>query len=334
MLNAFRTVALIVFMTALFMAVGFVVGGTFGMILALMFAAFTNVMSYWNADKIVLRLQNAEPVDRRRAPELFEMIAGLARDADLPMPKVYVIHTEQPNAFATGRNPDNAAVAVSTGLLQHLERREIRAVIAHELAHVRNRDTLTMTMTATLAGAISILAQFGLFFGGRSASNPLGPIGSILMIIVAPIAAIMVQMAVSRTREYEADHDGAEISRDPLALASALDKIHRMSRNFENPFARRHPGMSHLFIVTPLAGKGTDNWFSTHPDVNNRIAALLEQAREMGQTPGSGRVADDWDEPEPRPVRRRVRIVTQGPAWRVPQVHRDDERDGPRGPWG
>lgn len=326
MLNAVRTTILLAALTGLFMAVGFVVGGTAGMTLALGFALATNLIGYWNADKIVLRLQNAEEVDRYRAADLFEMVAGLAGKAGLPMPRIYLIHSDQPNAFATGRNPQNAAIAVSTGLLRFLEPREVRAVIAHEMAHVRNRDTLTMTLTATLAGAISMLAQFGLFFGGRSSSNPLGPLGTIATIIVAPLAAVMVQMAVSRTREYEADHDGAEISGDPLALATALEKISRMSRQFENPFARRFPGMAHLYIINPLAGSGMDNLFSTHPNVENRIAALVRQAEEMGQT-GRGRPSGT----ERRD--RRARPAASGASWRVPGTSTPPE-DRPRGPWG
>ena len=329
MLNAVRTTFLLAALTGLFMAVGFVVGGSSGMILALGFSVVTNVFAYWNADRIVLRLQNAQEVDRYRAPEFHDLVQALSRRAGLPMPKLYLINSEQPNAFATGRTPENAAVAVSTGLLKYLEPREIAGVISHELAHIRSRDTLTMTITATLAGAISMLAQFGLFFGGRNTSNPLGPIASIATIIVAPLAAMVVQMAVSRTREYEADKDGAEISGDPLALASALDKLARLTKSFENPFARRYPGMTHMYIVSPLAGGRMDNLFSTHPDVNNRIAALLKMAEEMGQT-RHGRSGGEMP-PRTQMTRQQDR---NGGGWRVP-VSRTRDSDRPsRGPWG
>ena len=329
MLNALRTTFLLAALTGLFMAVGFVVGGQTGMILALGFSLVTNLFAYWNADKLILRLQNAEPVSRARAPELYDMVAELADRAGIPMPKIYVIHSEQPNAFATGRNPDNGAVAVSTGLLRHLEYRELAGVVAHELAHIRSRDTLTMTITATLAGAVSMLAQFGLFFGGRSSNNPLGPLGSLAMIILAPLAAIMVQMAVSRTREYEADKDGAEICGDPLALASALAKISQLAKNFENPFARRNPGLAHLFIVNPLAGDRMDNLFSTHPDVRNRIAALERMAAEGGS--GMGHRPDDA---RLRSGKRHVRVERGGAGWRVPVVRSYDDDGHSAGPWG
>lgn len=329
MLNVIRTTFLLAALTGLFVAVGFVVGGGSGMILALGFSVVTNVLAYWNADKVVLRLQHAEPVDPYRAPDFYDLVMGLSRRAGLSMPKLYLIHSDQPNAFATGRNPENAAVAVSTGLLKYLEPREVAGVIAHELAHIRSRDTLTMTITATLAGSISMLAQFGLFFGGRSSNNPLGPIASIVTIIVAPLAAVMVQLAISRTREYEADKDGAEISGDPLALASALDKLARLTKSFENPFARRYPGMAHMFIVSPLAGERMDNLFSTHPDVNNRIAALLKMAENMGQIRQSRSRGDEL----PRTQTRRQRDRNGG-GWRVPVSRMRDTNRPPRGPWG
>ncbi len=326
MLNAVRTTFLLAAMTGLFMAVGFIVGGQGGMMLALGFSIVTNMIAYWNADKIVLRMQNAEPLDPRRAPEIYEAVEVLSQRAGIPMPKLYLIHSDQPNAFATGRNPENAAVAVSSGLVQHLTLREVSAVIAHELAHIRSRDTLTMTITATLAGAISMLAQFGLFFGGRNSNNPLGPFGALAMVIVAPLAAMMVQMAISRTREYEADRDGAEISGDPLALASALEKISHLARNFENRWARRTPGLAHMYIVNPLAGDRMDNLFATHPNVHNRIAALQQMAAEMPRnTP-------------PRAPARGVRGVAAdaggNAGWRVPTTRRQDRDAPPKGPWG
>lgn len=323
MLNAIRTTILLAVMTGLFMAVGFVVAGSFGMFFTLALALVTNLIAYWNSDKVVLRMQQARELSWRDSPDLFEMVERLALRAGIPMPKLYVIDNQQPNAFATGRNPENAAVAFSTGLLNHLDYEEIGAVIAHELAHIRSRDTLTMTVTATFAGAISMLAQFGLFFGARNANSPLGPIASIFMIIVAPLAALTVQMAVSRNREYEADKDGAMICGDPLALARALGRISNLAKNFENPFARRSPGMAHLFIINPLAGRGADNLFATHPNVENRIAALLELSEQMRveerQQGGIGRVLH-------APHLR-------GGSWRTPNSH-DSDKNQPKGPWG
>jgi heat shock protein HtpX len=252
--------------------------------IALMVAAATNLLSYWNADKLVLTLHEAREVDERTAPELVALVQELAHRAGLPMPRVYVMDNPQPNAFATGRNPEHAAVAVSTGLLNSLDRDEIAGVLAHELTHVRNHDTLTMTITATIAGAISMLAQFGLFFGGaRDNNNGLGVIGTVLMVILAPIAAMIVQMAISRTREYAADAGGARISGRPDALASALAKISNAAQAIENVTAERAPATAHLFIVNPLTGHGMDNLFSTHPSTENRIAALRQLAAEMGQ---------------------------------------------------
>lgn len=323
MFNAIRTTFLLAVMTGLFMAVGFVVAGSFGMFFALAIALVTNLIAYWNSDKVVLRMQRARELGWRDSPDLFDMVERLALRAGIPMPKLYLIDSQQPNAFATGRNPENAAVAVSTGLLSHLKHDEIGAVIAHELAHIRSRDTLTMTVTATFAGAISMLAQFGLFFGARNSNSPVGPGGALVMIIVAPLAALMVQMAVSRTREYEADADGAQICGDPLALARALEKISKLSKNFENPFARRSPGMAHMFIINPLAGKGADNLFSTHPNVENRIAALVEMSKQM-------RLQERQQYGIDRPSRSDQ--VTQS-GWRTPNSHVSD-RNRPKGPWG
>jgi len=328
MFNAFRTYVLLAALTALFMTVGYFIGGTSGMVVAFGFAAVTNLIGYWNADKLVLRMQNAVPVERSRVPELYDMVDILSRKAGIPTPAVYVIQTDQPNAFATGRNPENAAVAVSTGLLRQLQTHEVAAVIAHELAHIRSRDTLTMTITATFAGAISALAQFGLFFGGgnNNRDNPLGGIGALLMVFLAPLAAMLVQMAVSRTREYEADRDGAEISGDPLALASALDKIAGQAARQVNVAAERNPAMAHMYIVNPLSGARMDNLFSTHPDTANRIEALRRLAAEM-------RLDDKGRRPQPRP--RPVSTGRDiGGGWRVPTVGRTDEDGGQRGPWG
>lgn len=327
MFNAFRTFVLIAAMTALFMVVGYFIGGTSGMMIALVFAAVTNLFAYWNSDKLVLRMQNAVPVAQSQAPELYDMVDTLAKRAGIPTPAVYVIQSDQPNAFATGRDPNNAAVAVSTGLLRQLETREVAGVVAHELAHIRSRDTLTMTITATLAGAVSALAQFGLFFGGgNNRDNPLGGIGALLMVFLAPVAAMMVQMAVSRTREYEADRDGAEISGDPLALASALHKIATLAGRQVNVAAERNPAMAHMYIINPLSGARMDNLFSTHPDTGNRIAALQRLAGEM-------RVDDKGRRPAPRPQPASSGRDIGG-GWRVPSAGRGEDDSGVRGPWG
>ncbi|MET3927732.1 zinc metalloprotease HtpX [Devosia sp. 2618] len=327
MFNTVRTTVLLAALTALFMAVGYFIGGTGGMMIAFIFALGTNAFSYWNSDKMVLRMQNAVPVERSRFPELYEMVDILSRKAGLPTPAVYVIQSDQPNAFATGRNPQNAAVAVSTGLLQQLETREVAAVVAHELAHIRNHDTLTMTITATFAGAISALAQFGLFFGGgNNRDNPLGGIGSLLMVFLAPVAAMVVQMAVSRTREYEADKGGAEISGDPLALASALQKIAGIAGRTVNVGAERNPAMAHMYIINPLSGARMDNLFSTHPDTGNRIEALRKLAALM-------QVDDKGRRPQPRPAPTNTGRANGG-GWRVPTVGRTDDDGGQRGPWG
>ncbi len=222
-MNLVRTAMLLAFMTALFMFVGFLIGGRGGMMIALLIAAGMNFFAYWNSDRMVLSAYRAQEVDERNAPEFFGIVRDLARNAGLPMPKVYLYDSPQPNAFATGRNPQNAAVAASTGLLSALSPEEVAGVMAHELAHIQNRDTLTMTITATLAGAISMLGNFAFFFGGnRENNNSFGFIGTLVAMIVAPLAAMLVQMAISRTREYSADRRGAEISGNPLWLASAL----------------------------------------------------------------------------------------------------------------
>lgn len=329
MFNAFRTFVLLAGMTALFMVVGYFIGGQSGMLIALAFAGVTNLFAYWNSDKMVLRMQNAVPVERSRAPELYEMVDVLSQRAGIPTPAVYVIETDQPNAFATGRDPNNAAVAVSSGLLRQLDTREVAGVVAHELAHIKNRDTLTMTITATLAGAISALAQFGLFFGGGNSNNrdnPLGGVGTLLMVFLAPMAAMMVQMAVSRTREYEADKHGAMISGDPLALASALNKIAALAGRQVNVAAERNPAMAHMYIINPLNGQRMDNLFSTHPDTANRIAALQKLAGEMS-------VDDKGRGPQPRPPSASSGRDIGG-GWRVPTVGRTEDDGGARGPWG
>jgi heat shock protein HtpX len=331
MLNFFRTGLLLAALTALFMAVGYLIGGTNGMMIAFGVAVVTNAIGYWNADKLVLRMQNAHEVSPQSAPDLYRMVEGLAVNAGIPTPKVYLIETDQPNAFATGRNPQNSAVAVSSGLLRALEPREVAAVVAHELAHIRSRDTLTMAVTATVAGAISMLAQFGLFFGGgNSRDNPLGGIGTLLMVFLAPVAAVLVQMAVSRTREYEADRDGAEISRDPLALASALSKISQLAHARVNIAAERNPAMAHVYIINPLSGARMDNLFSTHPDTANRIDELQKLASLM-QVDGTGRRPESsFARPRTDTAPRRSGSAT----WRVPSAGAGDDGSGSRGPWG
>ena len=328
MLNFFRTSVLLAALTALFMAVGYFIGGTSGMLIAFGVAVVTNIFSYWNSGRLVLSMQGAREISRRNAPDLFDMVEGLSRNAGIPTPRIYVIDTDQPNAFATGRNPQNAAVAVSRGLMQHLESREVAAVIAHELAHIRSYDTLTMTITATIAGAISMLAQFGLFFGGgNNRDNPLGMVGTLLMVFLAPVAAMLVQMAVSRTREYEADKDGAEIARDPLALASALSRISQVARSTVNIAAERNPAQAHMYIFNPLSGQRMDNLFSTHPAVENRIAQLQQIAASM-QVDRTGR------RPAPQQESQSSAPRSTGGAWRVPSIGGGDEGGSRGGPWG
>lgn len=284
MMSFARTALLMAAMTGLFLAFGYMLGGTGGMLIAFCIAGAMNLFAYWNSDKMVLSMHHAREVDDHTAPELVSMVRSLAARANLPMPKVYVIENAQPNAFATGRNPENAAVAATTGLLKTLNRSEIEGVMAHELAHVKNLDTLTMTITATIAGAISMLANFAMFFGGRR-DNPLGLIGTILMMILAPMAAMLVQMAISRTREFAADRAGAEISGQPLALASALEKLHMGAARTTNEAAEDNPATAHMFIVNPLHGRTFDSLFSTHPRMEERIARL-EAMADMGMGGG------------------------------------------------
>jgi len=279
-MNTFKTGMLLAALTAIFGVVGLMLGGATGMVLALLVAAGMNLFSYWNADKIVLRMYNAQDVDGTHASGAVRRYAetgeGLAGRAGLPRPKIYIIESDQPNAFATGRNPENAAVAATTGLLKMLTPEEVAGVMAHELAHVRNRDTLTMTVTATIAGAITTLANFALFFGGNRGNG--GIIGAIAIMFLAPVAAALVQMAISRAREYEADKGGAEICGRPEWLASALAKISQGAARIPNDVAERHPATGQMMIVNPLAGQRADKLFSTHPDTQNRIDRLMEMA--------------------------------------------------------
>ncbi|MGE0565603.1 MAG: zinc metalloprotease HtpX [Pseudolabrys sp.] len=295
-MNYFRTAILLAGLTALFMGVGWLLGGAGGAMIALLVAGGMNLFAYWNSDRMVLSMHGAHEVDAASAPDLHRMVAELASRAGLPMPRVYLMDNPQPNAFATGRNPQNAAVAVTTGLLQTLDRDEVAGVVAHELAHIQNRDTLIMTITATIAGAISMLGNFAMFsgFGGNRDNNGgLGLIGTLAMVVLAPLAAMLVQMAISRTREYAADELGARISGEPMALASALAKISNMAHAVPNEPAEAAPTTAHLFIINPLSGARMDNLFSTHPATENRIAALEQLAGAMrgGARPAAARSA-------------------------------------------
>ncbi len=279
-----RTGLLLAALTALFASAGYAMGGIGGMVIAFAVALIMNVLSYWNSDRIVLRMQGAHEIDEPSAPEYYAIVRELAARANLPMPRVFIMHSAQPNAFATGRSPDRAVVAATTGLLELLTREEVAGVLAHELAHIKNRDTLTMTVTATIAGALGMLAnlvQLSVMFGsGRRNGGRGGLLGTLLLALVAPLAASLVQMAISRSREYEADRLGDMITGQPLWLASALRKIQALARQFPNEAAERSPAMAHLYIINPLAGRGVDSLFSTHPRTENRIAALEQLARE------------------------------------------------------
>jgi heat shock protein HtpX len=272
-----RTAVLMATLTALFMFVGLLIGGEQGIVIAFVVAAAMNVFAFWGSDKMVLSMHGAREVDARSAPGLHRMVEDLARRAELPMPRVYIIESDQPNAFATGRNPANAAVAATTGLMQRLTDEELAGVMAHELAHIKNRDTLLMTITATLAGAIGLLANFALFFGG-SRDRPMGIIGTLAVAILAPLAAGIVQMAISRTREYQADALGAEICGQPMWLAGALQKIDAFAQRIDMNSAERNPATAHMFIINPLHAHSHDSLFSTHPSTANRISALRQMA--------------------------------------------------------
>ncbi|MCZ4351796.1 zinc metalloprotease HtpX [Roseovarius aestuarii] len=277
-----KTTMLMAAMTALFMGVGYLIGGSGGALIALVVAAAMNTFTWWNSDRMVLRMHNAQLVPAGDRMGLHALTAELARGAGLPEPKVYLIDTPQPNAFATGRNPSNAAVAVTSGLIRNLNRNELAGVIAHELAHIRNHDTAIMTVTATFAGAISMLANFALFFGGSR--ERLGLVGTLLMMFLAPMAAALVQMAISRTREYAADKAGADICGQPLWLASALEKIAMGAARIDNDAAERNPATAHMFIINPLHAHKRDNLFATHPATENRVAALRAMVLEHSGT--------------------------------------------------
>lgn len=330
-LNFARTALLLAVLTAIFVGLGHLIGGPTGMIIAFVIAVVMNILSYWNSDKIVLRMYGAEEVTAATAPDFYGIVSQLAARAELPMPRVYIMHSPQPNAFATGRNPTHAAVCASTGLLEALSQEEVAAVMAHELAHIKNYDTLTMSIAATVGGAISMLAQYlqfsMMFGGGRRSDNGggLGLIGAIAAMLLAPFAASLVQMAISRSREYQADRLGSIIVGNPLWLASALQKIQAMAHRVPNEAAEQAPATAHMFIVNPLTGRGMDSLFSTHPNTENRLHELQLLAREWGisEMPAgtamrqtqAGLAPDDY----------------VGPWGRAAGQAKDDE---PRGPWG
>ena len=312
----FRTGLLLAAMTALFLVVGYAIGGGSGAVIALAVAAGTNLFAWWRSGDMVLRMYNAQRVSQMGAPELYGLVAELARRAGLPTPAIYLIDSDQPNAFATGRDPQNAAVAVTRGLMQSLATRELAGVIAHELAHIKHRDTLTMTVAATIAGAIGFLAQFGMFFGGnRDRQNPLGAVGMLLALLVAPLAAMLVQMAISRSREYEAAREGAAIAGDPAALASALARIEQIASGTYVAEAERNPATAHMFIINPLHGGALAGLFRTHPPTAERIRRL--------QLLAGGQPRPSFGTTAPPPVRP---TTPSGGARRA--------SGGRRGPWG
>ena len=302
-MNGFRTAALLGGMTALFAGVGWLIGGGTGMVLALALAVATNAFAWWNSDRLALSMHGAKPASRSSFPQLNDTVARLARQAGVPVPKVYVIAARQPNAFATGRNPDNAAVAATTGLLHYLSPAEVEGVMAHEIAHIKNRDTLLMTVAATLAGAITMLANIGFFFGGSRERGSFGVIGVLVAVVLAPLAAALIQMAISRTREFAADRGAAEITGAPLALASALQRIEGEARRIYIPSAETHPATAHMFIVNPLTGLRLDRLFSTHPPTDRRIAALRALASGRPDEPAAA--AGPRRRKSPFPVVRR-----------------------------
>jgi heat shock protein HtpX len=278
-MNIFKTAALMTGLTLVLLWAGNAFGGQSGMTIALIFALLMNVFSYWFSDKIILKMYRAQEASKAEAPELYEMVRRLARKADLPMPRVYIINQPQPNAFATGRNPEHAAVAVTTGIMRILNVDELEGVLAHELAHVKHRDILIGTVAATIAGAISYLAhmaQWAMIFGGSDDDDGGNPFAAIVMMIVAPIAAMLIQMAISRSREYAADAGGARIAGNPRHLAGALKKLESASQQVP---MQAEPATAHMFIVNPLSGKRMMKLFSTHPPMAERIARLEGMSR-------------------------------------------------------
>lgn len=282
-MNVLRTGVLMAALTGLFLVIGFLLGGGLGMVIAFLFAAGINLWAYWNSDKALLSMYGAREVSEGNAPDLLHLVRQLCNSAGLPMPKVYVVENEQPNAFATGRDPEHAALCVTTGLLCHVSNEELAGVLAHELGHVKHRDTLTMTIVATIAGAISMLANFAFFLGGDRRNNPLGLVGMLLVMLFAPLAAVLVQMAISRSREFDADKAGAEISGRPLWLASALEHIDSAVKRIENTEAEEHPATAHMFIINPLRGGALSGLFSSHPSTEERVARL----RALAGIPGA-----------------------------------------------
>lgn len=293
-MNYARTALLLAAMTAFFLAIGYLLAGATGAIIALVIALAMNGWAFWNSDKAVLRMQGAQAVTMNQEPALVGMVEELAKKGNLPTPAVYIMSTGQPNAFATGRNPENAAVAVTRGLMNTCSKEELAGVIAHELAHIKNRDTLTMTVTATIAGAIGFLSQFAMFFGGNRRDNGVGMIGSLLIMFLAPLAATLVQMAISRTREYSADKVGAEICGDPEWLAKALELIEVQARGMVNPGAQDNPATAHMFIINPLRAGVLSGLFRTHPPTRERVRRLRAMRSNVDRG-GSGRNAASSD---------------------------------------
>ncbi len=325
-MNQTRTFMLMAAMAALFMGVGFLIGGRPGMLIALALAAAMNIFAYWNADKMVLKMHRAQEVGPDHP--LHRIVAPLAGRAGLPMPRVYIVDQDQPNAFATGRNPENAAVAATSGLMRMLDPEEVAAVMAHELAHVKNRDTLVMTVTATLAGAISMLGNFAFFFGGNRGNGQSNALVALVAMILAPMAAALVQMAISRTREYGADAAGAEISGQPLKLASALAKLQGAAQRIPNPVAQANPAAASLYIVSPGLGGVRDGLFSTHPAAENRIAALEAMAGSVLPAIDTAAVAP-WPTRHVSRERRPSALGLGGPG----RQRSARQRPGPRNPW-
>ncbi len=324
-MNYTKTALLLAALTGIFISMGAAVGGKAGIIVAFAIALVMNVVSLWKSDTMVLRMFKAREIDEQTAPEYFGIVREMAQRAGLPMPRVYLMDTPQPNAFATGRSPSRAAICASTGILKALSREELAGVIAHELAHVKNRDTLTMTVAATIGGAVSMFAQYlqwgMLFGGGRDSDRGGGLLGTLFAALVAPLAAMMVQMAISRSREYSADRMGAVITGNPLWLASALRKINALARQIPNERAEQIPAAAHMFIINPLNGRGFDNLFATHPSTENRIAELEALAREMGITDaGRGMAAGD--------EARQTSASQDGGIWIA-----GSNQSRPRGPW-
>ena len=324
--NFAKTALLLAVLTLIFVGMGSVIGGQQGMVLAFLIALAMNAFALWRSDSLVLSLHRAQEVGPADAPQYYGIVQDLAQRADLPMPRVCIMHQPQPNAFAAGRSPSKATVCASTGLLETLTPEEVAGVMAHELAHIRNRDTLTMTVAATIGGAISMLAQwmqFSVLFGGGRRNGGGSWVMSLVAMLVAPVAAMLVQMAISRSREYQADRLGAMICGNPLWLASALAKIQSIVRRVPNETAEAVPATAHLFIINPLTGRGFDNFFSTHPNTENRIAALQDMAREAGMTYDGSAGSLGHGDVDPRYAGETGTASPWGPA------------PGPkRGPWG